>query len=127
MAGVRVFQSAFDAGILGPEIAEREDAEIYYRGARDLLNMDPRPQGGVALRPGLAFYGRLRNVLTDIVLDDAVITAGGQATIGGLGDGGAPPPPDPPDYPDPVLPPDWEVNIELSEGGGGVKGGGEIP
>ena len=70
------------------------------RGARDLLNMDPRPQGGVALRPGLAFYGRLRNVLTDIVLDDAVITAGGQATIGGLGDGGAPPPPDPPDYPD---------------------------
>lgn len=110
MAKVRVFQSALDAGILGPEIAEREDSDLYYRGARDLLNMDPRPQGGAALRPGTAFYGRLRNVLSDIDLDGATVSPGAQATGGSLGDPAAPPPDDPVDYPGDG-PPDWEIII----------------
>jgi hypothetical protein len=111
MAKIRKLQTSLAAGILDPTLMEREDVEAYYAGARDILNMDPRPQGGVALRPGLAYYGRLRNVLADIDLAGATVTAGAQVTAGGSpGDpGGTPPPSDADPYP--TLPPDWAPDV----------------
>jgi hypothetical protein len=111
MAKTRKLQMSLAAGILDPTLAEREDVEAFYAGARDILNMDPRPQGGAALRPGLAFYGRLRNVLADIDLAGATVTAGAQVTGGGSpGDPGETPPPSDPD-PYPTLPPGWTPEL----------------
>lgn len=108
MAKSTVVQSSFTSGVLGAQMRDRSDLEEYYNGARDLLNVDPRPGGGFTLRPGTRYYGRLRNVLDSIDLAGATITGGAQL-------GGAPgstpsppaPPPDPPPYPQ--LPP-WKLD-----------------
>lgn len=105
MARSTEVQSSFVAGILGQEVEDRTDVEEYYAGARDLLNVDPRPGGGFQLRPGLAYYGKLRNVLAGIDLATATITAGAQlAGAPGSAPSPPPPPPDPEVYPDL---PDW--------------------
>lgn len=113
MARSTTVQSSVVAGILGAETQDRTDVEEYYNGARDLLNVDPRPGGGFQLRPGLAHYGPLRRVLASIDLAAATITFGAQLAPGG-GTAPSPPPPpsDPQPYPD--LPP-WTPRSDLKD------------
>lgn len=112
MARSTAVQTSFTAGIFGKEIEDRTEVEEYYNAARDMLNVDPRPGGGLQLRPGTAYYGPVRRVLAGIDLAAATITDGAQlGAPSGSAPPADPPPPDVPFIPD--LPP-W---IQYSEGG----------
>lgn len=62
MAAIRPVITDFSAGELSPSLAGRVDLGIYYKGAKELYNMLPRPLGGVYKRPGTEFIG---NTLSD--------------------------------------------------------------
>lgn len=101
MRKVRTQIMSMAAGIFDPALSEREDVESYYSAVADCLNMDPQPQGGAILRPGIAYYGRLRNVLAPIDLSGATVTPGAQISSGGTVEDPPPPPdPDPEPYGD---------------------------
>lgn len=51
--------SDFTAGILSSRWKGRMDADLYRKGAQDLLNFIPFFPGGVALRPGTFYCGAL--------------------------------------------------------------------
>lgn len=69
---IEPIQSNYSAGELDPQLASREDSDLYYAGAERARNVLLVPHGGVTRRPGLMY----RDTLVP-VLDQIDLTAGG--------------------------------------------------
>lgn len=100
MARRETLQTNFSAGMVDPRLAERDDLELYFNGAAEILNLRPNPQGGLSLRPGLAYVGPLRGAVSFLNIDAATLTLSGGGSSGGSGSSPPPPPDDPYPYPD---------------------------
>lgn len=100
MARSETFQTNFNGGIADARLADREDLDVYFNAVKDAFNMRPSPQGGMGLRGGLAYVGRLRGTVSAISLDDAVVTFAADGDSGGAAASPPPPPDDPLPYPD---------------------------
>ncbi|MCI5045614.1 MAG: hypothetical protein MRY72_13035 [Aquisalinus sp.] len=85
---VKTHQTGFNAGIISPEIHEREDIAAYYQGARDIVNCRVLPQGGVKIRNGTGKTALLPRMIQLLSLGfSATVTAGGQVTGGAVSKG----------------------------------------
>ncbi len=100
-------QNAFSGGIFGPALSAREDLSAYEISVKDALNVDFMVQGGVTLRPGIAYLGLHRGQIERCDLTSAVLTLGTGGTGGGAGNGTTPPADDPPSTP-PRVPNPWD-------------------
>lgn len=83
---IHAIQTSFTAGELDPLLAEREDLQFYFRGARQMRNVLPLPQGGFRIRPGLEYRDKHRNELGQVPTAGATITAPEGGTAANVAD-----------------------------------------
>lgn len=100
MARRESLQTSFNGGMVDERLAERDDLDVYFSGAKEIVNLRPDPQGGLSLRGGFAYCGQLRGTVSRISLDAATLTLYESGSGGSTSTSPPPPPPDPFPYPD---------------------------
>lgn len=75
MVRLNRIQTDLTSGELDPGLAAREDAALYYSGARIIENGVPQPTGGVRGRGGWAAVGLARGPMTTISLAGKLVAA----------------------------------------------------
>lgn len=77
----QVVQRDFSAGEVSPKLIMREDADIYRRGALEVTNFLPTPQGSLVRAPGTRYLQEIRPTATfdwDYQGDSVANAAAGQ-------------------------------------------------
>lgn len=82
-------QSSYASGELDPQLASREDADLYYSGAERARNVLLIPHGGITRRPGLLYRATMVPVLDQVDLTGGgiVVTAPNGGTASNATDG----------------------------------------
>ena len=65
---IYTIQSAFNAGEISPEVANRSDLEKYSSALTKAHNVLIKPYGAVYKRPGFVFCGRTKYADEDCIL-----------------------------------------------------------